>query len=122
MSDKLSELFAARMADKLSSAMLYGTLTTSTAVAPASRAFAMADLQRAFDLLKAARPPMWYTTTKFIDRGHLYIVPEMKLLWGSTPELHVFHEDFEAAFLEAYPHAKRWQRVTDEEQAEQVED
>lgn len=106
MSDKLGKLFG-----ELSAAALYGTSTTTE---PSAGAFTMADLQRAYDLVKAiAPPPVWYATTKYIDRGKLYVLPAQTLGLGlSMPELHVIHEDFEAAFCEAYPHAKhvrqRW--------------
>jgi hypothetical protein len=89
------------------------TTTTSTTTS----AFTMADMQRAYSLLKAAQPPMWYVTTRRIDPGKLYVLPAHKLAFGqSLPELHVIHDDSEAAFCEAYPHAKHIrQRVSEVE-------
>jgi len=114
MTDQLSKLFAERMNERM--ATFYGTATTAT---PSDRSFTVADLQRAFDLLKAAPQPMWYSTTKHIKPGKLYVLPAQKLGLGlDIPELHVIHDDDEAAFCEAYPHAKHIrQRVDDDDRA-----
>ena len=84
--------------------------TYTTTNATNTNSFSVADLQRAYDLLKAAQPPVWYSTTPYIDRGKLYV-----LSWcQSLPELHVIHEGDEAAFCEAYPHARHVrQRVSE---------